>query len=76
MDEADLKGLEDHTLKIEAAEAVKEIAFAVEHVALSESLPNSKDMVYLNLETKEGDLMCVELSVQGFRVSWMLVLSI
>ncbi len=60
---------DEKLLRIEAEGAVKEIAFAVDSVSISKVLPNSEDLVYLNVKTKEGDDFCVELSVQGFRVS-------
>ena len=72
MEVNELNGSEDKPLKIEAEEAVKEIAFAVEHVSICKALESSDDLVFLNLQTKEGDLMCVELSIQGFRVSELL----
>ncbi|XP_076445460.1 GSK3B-interacting protein-like [Babylonia areolata] len=59
---------EEHTLKIEAEEVVKEVAFAVNFVEVSKVLPITDVLVYLNLCTKENDNFCVELSVQGFRV--------
>lgn len=60
----------DYTLRIEAQEALKEISFAVSHVEISPDLPQGAEKVYLNVKTQEGDTYCVELSVQGFRVSW------
>ncbi|XP_013420858.1 GSK3B-interacting protein [Lingula anatina] len=59
---------EDKILKIEAEEAVKEVRYAVKHVAISTQLPCNDYTVYMNVETKEGNKLCVELSVQGFRV--------
>ncbi|XP_071113707.1 GSK3B-interacting protein-like [Haliotis cracherodii] len=59
---------EDHILKIEAQEAVREVAFAVKSVEMSKSLPVTAELVYLNLRTKEDVLYCVELSISGFRI--------
>ncbi|KAK3097663.1 hypothetical protein FSP39_011894 [Pinctada imbricata] len=59
---------ENYSLKIEAEEVVKEVKFAVENVETSQILPKSDQMVYMNIQTKEGNIYCVELSVQGFRV--------
>lgn len=56
------------SLKIEAEEVSKEVAFAVKTVSLSETLQSTVDIAYLNLTTKEDIVMCVELSVRGFRV--------
>lgn len=60
---------DDYTLRVEAQEALKEISFAVSHVELSQVLPQGAEKVYLNVKIQEGDTYCVELSVQGFRVS-------
>ena len=64
---------EDHILHIEAAEAVKEIAFAVHSVVISNTLPASSETVYLNLVTKEKESLCVELTVLGFRVGCFII---
>ncbi|ESO83978.1 hypothetical protein LOTGIDRAFT_184022 [Lottia gigantea] len=55
-------------LKIEANEAVKEVAFAVKSVEISSKIPPKEDEVFLNLCTLEGETYCVELSLQGFRI--------
>lgn len=59
---------EEHTLRIEAAEVIREVAYAVTFVDISKILPSSESLVYLNLCTKENETFCVELSVKGFRV--------
>ena len=56
-------------MKIEAKSAVREVSFAVDYVDISDKLNNSDERAYLNVRTKEGDVFCVELTVQGFRVS-------
>lgn len=61
--------LDEKLLKIEAEEAIREVSFAVEHVSMSKNLPSTDELVYMNLRTKDGGVFCVELSVQGFRVS-------
>ena len=58
----------EHLLRIEANAAVQEVEFAVKRVEISKALPNTKEQVYMNLTTKEGQSFCVEFSVQGFRV--------
>ena len=58
----------EHLLRIEADAAVQEVEFAVKCVEISKALPNTKEQVYMNLTTKEGQSFCVEFSVQGFRV--------
>jgi len=57
------------TMPIEAEEAIKEIKYAVAFAELSSKLSRSDDLVYINLQTKEGNTYCVELCLQGFRVS-------
>lgn len=65
----DFDGFDNKVLKIEAEEAIKEVAFAVSVVELSRRLPCTDELVHMNVQTKEGEHYCVELSVQGFRVS-------
>jgi len=57
------------TMRIEAEGAIKEIKYAVLFAELSSKLSKSDDLVYINLQTKEGESFCVELCIQGFRVS-------
>lgn len=66
-DEGGLPG--DEAIQIEAEAAVREIAFAVDFVERSKVLPGSPQLVYLNLTTRERKDYCVELCLQGFRVS-------
>ncbi|KAK0064581.1 GSK3B-interacting protein [Biomphalaria pfeifferi] len=59
---------DDKALAIEATEVVKEIAYAVKFVQISTALPSDKNLIYINITTKENRSICVELSLQGFRV--------
>ena len=59
---------ENYSLKIEAAEVVKEIRFAVHHVTVSDKLNNTDELVFMNIETQEKQKLCIELSASGFRV--------
>ncbi|XP_005093344.2 GSK3B-interacting protein [Aplysia californica] len=59
---------DDKALTIEAAEVVKEIAYAVNDVQISSMLPADVNLIYINITTKENQHLCVELSLQGFRV--------
>ncbi|GFR71061.1 GSK3-beta interaction protein-like [Elysia marginata] len=59
---------DDRALTIEANEVIREIAYAVKFVEISTSIPATTNLVYINLTTKENQHMCVELSLQGFRV--------
>jgi len=56
-------------IRIEGESAVREIGFAVDFVELSTKLQSTNERVYINLKTKENDTFCVELCLQGFRVS-------
>jgi len=60
---------EKYTLKIEVEEAMKEIAFAVKYVQLSQQLKHEDEQVFFNLETQEGNQYCIELTPKGFRVN-------
>ncbi|XP_078582753.1 GSK3-beta interaction protein-like [Branchiostoma floridae x Branchiostoma japonicum] len=55
-------------LHLEATEAVKEIGFAVRHAYKSTTLTSTDQTVYINVQTKEECTLCLELSLQGFRV--------
>ncbi|XP_059152370.1 GSK3B-interacting protein-like [Physella acuta] len=59
---------DDKALNIEATEVVKEIAYAVKYVQISTVLPADRNLIYINITTKENRNMCIELSLQGFRV--------
>ncbi|XP_064628523.1 GSK3-beta interaction protein-like [Lineus longissimus] len=67
-DNAEVLENEEHVLKIEAKEAVKEIRYAVQFVELSSKLTHTQQMVYFNMTTKENTKYCVELSASGFRI--------
>lgn len=54
---------------VEAEGVIKDVEFSVESISVSSKLPATKQCVYLNLVTKEKSIFCVELNVQGFRVS-------
>ena len=56
------------SLRIEANEVIKEVSFAVKNVQLSDVLENTDEEIFLNLETKECNVYCVRLSIQGFKV--------
>ena len=60
-------------MKIEAESAVREISFAVGFVEISRTLPTTDDSAYMNIRTKEGAEFCIELTVQGYRVSQLVL---
>lgn len=49
--------LGDSLLEQEALAALREVAFAVQSVSLSESLPLTSELVFMNLTTLEGLLL-------------------
>ena len=48
---------------------MQDINFTVENICLSKKREQSKDVVHLNITTKESQKFCVELTCKGFRVS-------
>lgn len=58
----------DEAIAFEAEQVVKELAFGVDSIEISTSLPRNRDVTYLNLLTKEKEAYCVELSTRGYRV--------
>ncbi|XP_021370873.1 GSK3-beta interaction protein-like [Mizuhopecten yessoensis] len=59
---------EKFTLRIEALEVAKEVAYAVDYVEIAKDLPNGDKVIHLNLRTQEEQEFSVELTDQGFRV--------
>ncbi|CAJ0925790.1 unnamed protein product, partial [Mesorhabditis belari] len=57
------------TLEIEAAAAVREVSFAVQNISVSEILPRTTELMFLNLTTKEGSSYCIELTIKGWRIA-------
>ncbi len=46
----------------------QDVEFAVEKIFLSEKILRSEGSIFINIQTKEMDKFCVELSKAGFRV--------
>lgn len=55
-------------LSIEANAAVRELAFAVVSIAISQTFTNSETEYRINLETLENQRYCVQLTERGFRI--------
>ncbi|XP_068437212.1 GSK3-beta interaction protein [Clinocottus analis] len=53
---------------LEAEAVVKDVLFAVAEMHVSKSLNSTSDVAYINVETREGNRYCVELSEAGLRV--------
>lgn len=52
----------------EAESIVKEFKSCLNQIMVSTKLPTTDSRIYFNLETKEGDKYCVELTASGFRI--------
>lgn len=62
---------EEIDFKVEAEAVIEDIGFTVKSISISRKLPSSRECVYLNVLTKECKSLCIELSVLGFRVSYV-----
>lgn len=62
---------EEIDFKVEAESVIEDIGFTVKSISISRKLPSSRECVYLNVLTKECKSLCIELSVLGFRVSYV-----
>ncbi|KAJ1346060.1 hypothetical protein KIN20_000741 [Parelaphostrongylus tenuis] len=56
-------------LEEEAVEAVREFSYAVQSVCISEMLPRTSELLFLNLTTLEGKTYCIELTAKGWRIA-------
>ena len=45
-----------------------DINFTVDYIDVSQKLPEKDGKIYINIQTKEKDRFCVELSSSGFKV--------
>ncbi|XP_078263149.1 LOW QUALITY PROTEIN: GSK3-beta interaction protein [Rhinoraja longicauda] len=67
-EESDLEGADVKDMKVEAEAVVNDVNFAVSHMAVSQMLPIREDVAYINVETKERNRYCLELTEAGLRV--------
>ncbi|XP_038677757.1 GSK3-beta interaction protein isoform X2 [Scyliorhinus canicula] len=67
-EERDFVGADVKDMRVEAEAVVNDVNFAVRHMAVSKSLPVGEDVAYINVETKEGNRYCLELTEAGLRV--------
>ncbi|XP_032883380.1 GSK3B-interacting protein isoform X2 [Amblyraja radiata] len=67
-EESDLEGSDVKDMKVEAEAVVNDVNFAVNHMAVSKMLPIREDVAYINVETKERNRYCLELTEAGLRV--------
>ncbi|VDK79759.1 unnamed protein product [Onchocerca ochengi] len=59
----------DSSLELEAIAAVHELSFAVKTISVSEILPRTPDLIFVNVTTVEGQPYCLELTLKGWRVT-------
>lgn len=55
-------------MRLEAEAVVNDVLFAVTDMRVSHSLSSGLDVAYINLETREGQRYCLELTEAGLRV--------
>ncbi|KAK5971203.1 GSK3-beta interaction protein [Trichostrongylus colubriformis] len=57
------------SLELEAFAAVHELSHAVQSMSISEMLPRTPDMIFVNLTTNAGQPYCLELTHKGWRIT-------
>lgn len=62
----ELGGVKD--MRLEAEAVVNDVLFAVAEMYVSQSLNCASDVAYINVETREGNRYCLELTEAGLRV--------
>ncbi|KAF3844808.1 hypothetical protein F7725_007971 [Dissostichus mawsoni] len=55
-------------MRLEAEAIVSDVLFAVAEMHLSQSFNSARDVAHINVETKEGNRYCLELTESGLRV--------
>lgn len=55
-------------MRLEAEAVVNDVLFAVSEMHVSQSLSSAPDVAYINVETREGNQYCLELTEAGLRV--------
>ncbi|VDD97527.1 unnamed protein product [Enterobius vermicularis] len=59
----------ESSLELEAIAAVHELSFAVQSISVSEMLPRTSELIFVNVTTLEGQPYCLELTMKGWRVA-------
>lgn len=62
------KVLDEENWKVEAEAVIKDLKAHVKEANVSKKVPNSNQLIYVNITTLENRNYCVELSSSGFRV--------
>lgn len=55
-------------MRLEAEAVVNDVLFAVVEMHVSQNLSNAPDVAFINVETREGNRYCLELTEAGLRV--------
>ncbi|XP_032402651.1 GSK3-beta interaction protein [Xiphophorus hellerii] len=55
-------------MRLEADAIVNDVLFAVTEMHISQSLTSTSDVAYINVEMREGNRYCLELTEAGLRV--------
>ncbi|XP_058471843.1 GSK3-beta interaction protein [Solea solea] len=55
-------------MRLEAEAVVNDVLFAVTEMHVSQSLTRASDVAFINVETREGNRYCLELTEAGLRV--------
>jgi hypothetical protein len=64
------EGTDVKDMRLEAEAVVNDVLFAVSNMFVSKSLRCADDVAYINVETKERNRYCLELTEAGLRVTY------
>ncbi|KIH45344.1 hypothetical protein ANCDUO_24616 [Ancylostoma duodenale] len=56
-------------LELEAIAAVHELSHEVQDISVSEMLPRTSDLIFVNVKTQEGQPYTLELTLKGWRIA-------
>ncbi|KAI6237216.1 GSK3-beta interaction protein [Aphelenchoides besseyi] len=59
----------ESSLELEALAAVHQLSFAVQSISVSEMLPRTPELIFVNVTTLEGQPYCLELTHKGWRLA-------
>lgn len=65
----DFEGTDVKDMRLEAEAVVNDVLFAVSNMFVSKNLPCAEDVAYINVETRERNRYCLELTDAGLRVT-------
>jgi len=60
---------EPSSLELEAIAAVQQLSLAVQTISVSEMLPRTAELIFVNVTTVDGQPYCLELTAKGWRVT-------